>query len=275
MTLKVFLSVDMEGICGVVGEKETDPVNGGEAYRANCRRMTAEANAAIEGALQAGATEALVADSHWNFDNLIPEDLNSAATLLRGGPRPFSMVQDLDGSFDAVLCVGYHAMAGTPRAIIDHTYTGRVRSVEVNDTVIGETGLTAFVAGEFGVPVALVTGDTAVAAEAQALLHGVHTVAVKEAVSTNAAKHLHPRKACDLIRTEAEKAVREASEMEPLVASRPVAMAIDFKHTESADRAELAPQVTRVGGTRVEFTAPDFREAFRIFYVCVDLASSG
>ncbi len=271
--MKVFISVDMEGICGVVGDKETDPENGGEAYRANCRRMTVEANAAIEGALKAGATEVLVADSHWNFDNLIPEELNPAAVLLRGSPRPFSMVHDLDGSFAAAMFVGYHAMAGTPRAIIDHTFTGKVRSIVVNDREIGETGLNAYVAGEFGVPVVLVTGDSSLASEARSLIPGVHTVAVKEAVNTHAAKHLHPKKACDLIRLEAEKAVRGATEIEPLVASKPVAMAIDFKGTESADLAELEPQVTRVGGTRVEFTAADFREAFRIFYACMHLAS--
>jgi D-amino peptidase len=271
--VKVFLSVDMEGICGVVGEKETDPENGGEAYRANCHRMTAEANAAIEGCVKAGAKEIIVADSHWNFDNLIPEELNEAATLLRGGPRPFSMVHDLDGSFDAALFVGYHAMAGTPRAIIDHTFTGRIRSVTVNGRAVGETGLNAYVAGEFGVPVVLVTGDTSLVSEAQALLRGVHAVAVKEAINTHAAKHLHPRKACDLIRTEAEKAVREAAEIEPLVAGKPVAMAIDFKGTEAADRAELEPLVTRVDGTRIEFSAGDFRQAFRIFYACIHLSS--
>jgi D-amino peptidase len=271
--VKVFLSVDMEGICGVVGEKETDPENGGAAYQANCHRMTAEANAAIEGCLKAGATEMIVADSHWNFDNLIPEELHEAATLLRGSPRPFSMVQDLDASFDALLCVGYHAMAGTPRAILDHTFTGRVRSVEVNGRVIGETGLNAYVAGEFGVPVVLVTGDTSLVAEAKALLPGVRTVAVKEAMNRHAAKHLHPRRACDLIRLEAEKAVRAAHELKPLVASRPVRMGLDFKGTESADRAELEPHVARVGGTRVEFSAPDFREAFRIFYACMHLIS--
>ena len=271
--MKVFLSVDMEGICGVVGEKETDPENGGDAYRANCHRMTAEANAAIQGCLKAGAAEILVADSHWNFDNLIPEDLDPAATLMRGCPRPYSMVQDLDGSFEAILCVGYHAMAGTPRAIIDHTFTGRIRTVEVNGRVVGETGLNAYVAGEFGVPIVLVTGDTAVTAEAQALLRGVHTVAVKEAINTHAAKHLHPQRACDLIRGEAEKAVRGAAEIEPLVASRPVAMAIDFKGTEAADRAELVPTVTRVGGTRVEFSAPDFLQAFRAFYACMHMSS--
>ena len=271
--MKVFISVDMEGICGVVGEEETDPEHGGEAYRANCHRMTAEANAAIEGSLKAGASEVLVADSHWNFDNLIPEELHEAATLIRGSPRPFSMVQDLDGSFDAALFVGYHAMAGTPRAIIDHTFTGRIRSVEVNGRAVGETALNAYVAGEFGVPLVLVTGDTALTAEAQAFVRGVHTVAVKESLSTHAAKHLHPRRACALIRTEAERAVRGAAEVDPLVASKPVSMALDFKGTEAADRAALEPAVARVGGTRIEFSAPDFLQAFRVFYACMHLSS--
>jgi D-amino peptidase len=261
----------MEGICGVVSDKETDPETGGEAYRANCRRMTAEANAAIEGCLKAGATEILVADSHWNFDNLIPEELNRAATLLRGVPRPFSMMQDLDDSFDALLCVGYHAMAGTPMAIIDHTFTGRIRAVQVNNRTIGETALNAYFAGHYGVPLVLVTGDTAVCAEAQTFIKGVHTVAVKEAVGVHAAKHLHPEKAQDLIRLEAERAARGAPEIEPLEATKPVAMAVDFKDTAMADRAGLLPIVTRVGGTRVEFTALDFREAFRIFYAVIKM----
>lgn len=271
--MKVFLSVDMEGICGVVSDNETDPVNGGTAYQENRHRMTAEATAAIEGCLKAGANEIVVADSHWNFDNLIPEELHPAARLMRGYPRTFSMVHDLDGSFDALLCVGFHAMAGTPRAIIDHTFSGGIRCVEVNGKETGETGLNAYVAGAFGVPVVLVTGDAAVCAEAQTLLPRVHTVAVKEAINTHAANHLHPARACDLIRAEAEKAVREAAEIEPLVAAQPVAIAIEFKGTEGADWAELVPGVTRVGGTRIEFSAPDFRAAFRIFYACMHLSS--
>ncbi len=267
--MKVFISVDMEGITGVVGEKETDPVNGGEAYRANCRRMTHEANAAIEGCLAAGAKEILVADSHRDFDNLIPEELHEAATLLRGSPRPFSMAQDLDSTFDAMMGVGYHAMAGTPRAILDHTFTGRIRAVEVNGRAIGETALNAYLGGHYGVPMVLVTGDTAVCSEAQTLIKAVHTVAVKEAVGANAAKHLHPRRAQDLIRAEAEKAVRDVEAIEPLEAAKPVAMAVDFKGTEHADLGQLVPGVTRVGGTRIESSAPDFREAFRIFYALV------
>jgi D-amino peptidase len=272
---KVYISVDMEGIGGIVEEIETDPEKGGERYAQSRHRMTAEANAAIEGCLKAGAEEILVADSHWNFNNLIPEELNDAAVLLRGAPRSFSMVHDLDRSFGAALFIGYHAMAGTPRAILDHTFTGRIRTVEVNGTAVGETGLNAYVAGDLGVPVVLVTGDSAVAAEAKALLANVRTVAVKEATGATAAKNLHPRKVQGLIRSEAEKAVRAPDRMKPLVASKPVRIAVEFKGTGSADLAEMVPGVTRHGGTRIEFEAPGFREAFRTFYAVVTISGDG
>src|SRR5947199_5495773 len=138
--MKAFISIDMEGICGVVREIETHPTKGGEAYQQSRRLMTQEGNAAIEGCLKAGATEVLMADSHWNFDNLIPEELHEAATLLRGTPRGFAMMQDLDGSYDAALFIGYHARAGTPRAILDHTYSGTIAGVRVNGTEEGENG---------------------------------------------------------------------------------------------------------------------------------------
>jgi D-amino peptidase len=270
--LKVFLSVDMEGITDVVSERETDPEHGGEAYQANRHRMTREANAAIEGCLNAGAQEIVVADSHWNFDNLIPEELHEAATLLRGHPRSFSMLQDLDGSFAAALFVGFHAMAGTPRAIIDHTFTGRIRSVRVHDREVGETGINAFLAGFYEVPVVLVTGDSAVCAEARALLPWIHTAQVKEAVSAHAARHLHPKKASDLIRVEAEKALRNVDQASALQAETPVGIAVDFKSTDDADLASQVPGVTRVGGTRVELTGPDFRDAFRTFHAAISMS---
>lgn len=262
----------MEGICGVIGEKETDPEHGGEAYQASRRLMTGEANAAIEGCLKAGAKEILVADSHWNFDNLIPEELNEAAILLRGRPRAFSMVQDLDATFDAAMFIGYHAMAGTPHAVLDHTFTGRIRTVEVNGQVVGETGINAYLAGHYGVPVVLVTGDTQVAAQAKALLAGVHVVAVKEAVGASAAKNLHPKRAREMVRAEAAAALRDPEAKRPLKAALPVTMAVEFKGTAHADRAAIVPGVARVGGTRIELTAPDFREAFRTFYAAITLS---
>ena len=270
--MKAYVSVDMEGIGGIVEEIETDPDKGGERYVQSRHRMTAEANAAIEGCVKAGATDVLVADSHWNFNNLIPEELHEAATLLRGKPRSHSMVHELDESFRAALFVGYHAMAGTPRAILDHTFTGRIAAVTVNGVVVGETGINAYLAGEFKVPVVLVTGDSSLIAEANALLPGVHTVAVKEAVSATAAKSLHPRRIHETIRSQAEKAVKGADRIKPLVASRPVHMSVDFKGTSAADNAEIVPGVSRHGGTAIEFEADTFREAFRTFYAVVTIS---
>ena len=263
--MKVFLSVDMEGICGIVGETETDPEKGGERYRENCHLMTQETNAAIEGCLEAGAKDVLVADSHWNFNNLLREELHETARLFRGAPRPFSMVEGLDSSFDAALFIGFHAMRGAPRAIIDHTMSGRYRAVQVNGLDVGETALNAYLAGHHGVPVVLVTGDSTLAAEARSFIPGVHTVAVKEPVSAGAAIHLHPKHARARIREEAAKALSERTSIKAVRAKTPVEMAVDFSGTEYADRGELLPGARRVGGTRIEFTAADFREAYRTF----------
>jgi len=165
------------------------------------------------------------------------------------------MVSDLDASYDAAMFVGYHSKAGTPRAILDHTYTGRIASVEVNDQEVGETGINAYLAGHHRVPVVLVTGDSAVTAEAKALIPRIHTVSVKEAVGTSAAKNLHPKRARELIRSGAAQALRDRKAVRPLKATTPVQMAVVFKGTESADRAEMVPTVRRLGGTRIEFLA--------------------
>src|SRR5439155_1700143 len=122
--MRVYISVDMEGIAGVVHESQTDPTTPAFAaeYGRFRRLMTAEANAAVEGALAAGATRVLVNDSHWFMRNLLAEELHQAAELVSGDPKPRSMVQDIDGGFDAALFIGYHARAGTRNAILDHTY---------------------------------------------------------------------------------------------------------------------------------------------------------
>lgn len=263
--MKVFLSVDMEGICGIVGETETDPEKGGERYRENCHLMTQEANAAIEGCIEAGAEDVLVADSHWNFDNLLREELHERARLFRGAPRPFSMVQGLDNSFDAALFIGFHAMRDTPHAILDHTMSGRYRAILVNGVKVGETALNAYLAGHFAVPVVLVTGDSSLAAEARSFIPGVHTVAVKEPASAGAAIHLHPNVARARIREEAKKALADRKAIEPVRAKMPVEMAVEFSGTEYADLGELLPGARRQSGTRIEFTSPDFREAYRTF----------
>jgi len=270
--MKAYISIDMEGVCGIVREIETDPKKGGDAYQQSRHLMTQEANAAIEGCIKGGATEVLIADSHWNFDNLIPEELHEGATLLRGTPRGLSMMQELDASYDAALFVGYHARAGTPRAILDHTYSGTIAAVRVNGTEVGETGINAYLAGHHGVPVVLVTGDRAVAAEAKALIPNVHTVAVKDATGATSARNLHPEKAREQIRAEATKAVQGAKAIPPIRAKTPIEMIVEFRGTYAADRAAMIPTVRRIGGLRFEFEADDYLQAFRTFYAMVTIA---
>ncbi len=167
--MRIYISVDMEGIAGVVHEDQTNPIDPRCAGEYNRFRalMTAEANAAIEGALAGGATAVLVNDSHWLMRNLLAEQLHPSAQLVSGGPKTWSMMEGIESGHDGAFFIGYHARAGTQNAILDHTYTDRILDVRVNGTSLGELGLNALLAGTYNVPVALVSGDQALASEAE------------------------------------------------------------------------------------------------------------
>src|SRR2546427_12980038 len=143
--MRVYISVDMEGIAGFVHEDQTNPVDPRCAaeYARFRKLMTAEANAAIDGALEAGANQVLVNDSHWFMRNLLAEELNQAAVLLSGDPKPWSMMEGIDGGFDAAFCIGYHARAGTRNAILDHTDAHLIHEARPNGRPGGELGLNA------------------------------------------------------------------------------------------------------------------------------------
>ena len=272
--MRVYISVDMEGIAGVVHESQTDPASPAFApeYARFRRLMTAEANAAVEGALAAGATRVVVNDSHWFMRNLLAEELHQAAELVSGDPKPRSMVQAIDAGFDAALFIGYHARAGTRNAILDHTYADRIHEVRLNGKPVGELGLNAGVAGVHGVPVALVSGDSALAAEAKDLLGaGVATVIVKQAVSRHAAKSVAPAVACRMIREEVPRALERTHA--PFTLRAPVTLEVDFAMTIHADMAELCPGATRTAGRTVAFTHPDYGEVFRAWRALLNLSA--
>jgi len=272
--VRVYISVDMEGIAGVVHESQTDPTDPARAaeYARFRRLMTAEANAAVEGAVAAGATRVVVNDSHWFMRNLLAEELHQAAELVAGDPKPRSMVQGIDGGFDAALFIGYHARAGTARAILDHTYADRIYEVRLNGKAVGELGINAALAGVYGVPVALVSGDSALAAEAKDLLgDGVSAVVVKEAVSRHAARSVAPALACRMIRDEVTRTLKRKHA--PFVVPQPIALEVDFARTSHADMAELCPGVTRTTGRTVAFSHDDYREVFRVWRVLLNLSA--
>jgi D-amino peptidase len=271
--MRVYISVDMEGVAGVVHENQTDPADPRHAgeYNRFRRLMTAEANAAIEGALAAGAERVLVNDSHWLMMNLLAEELHPAAELLSGGPKARSMVEGVELGFDAALFVGYHARAGTGQAVIDHTYTSRVHEARLNGRPVGELAINAALAGTFDVPVALVSGDQALAAEARDLLGpAVETVIVKHAVGRFAARSVSPEVACRLIREGTTTALGRTHA--PFRLTAPVRLEVDFAETQMADMAELVPGSVRTAGRTLEFAHQDYREVFRAWRALYNLA---
>jgi D-amino peptidase len=272
--MRVYISVDMEGIAGIAHEDQTDPVEPHHAgeYNRFRRLMTAEANAAIAGALDAGANAVLVNDSHWLMMNLLAEELNPRAELVSGGPKRLSMVEGIDGGFDAAMFVGYHARAGTQNAVIDHTYTSRVYECRINGEPVGELAINAAMGGVHGVPVALVSGDQSLAAEAKALLGpGIEAVVVKEAVGRFAARSLAPSVACERIRAGASAALKRKHEAFTFKA--PIRLEVDFIGSQMADMAELVPGSSRTGGRTVSYAGDDYREVFRAWRAMYNLAS--
>lgn len=205
--LKVFISVDMEGLAGVV--TNTDVGGTGPDYAHFRTIMARETNAAIEGAARAGATEFVVRDSHGSKQNLLPLDVDPRAKLLRGqGTGPKNMMEGIDSTFDAVIFIGYHAKAGTPNAILEHTSTGNVVDFSINGVSLPEGGYNALVAGLYNVPVVFVAGDRAVVEQIRGLLGPIGGVAVKEEIGGDASLGLSPERAQTAIRDGVANALR-------------------------------------------------------------------
>jgi len=264
----------MEGISGVVAGKQT--TSNGEEYKRAQKLMTSEVNAAIEGALASGASEILVNDSHASMRNILIEELNPSAQLISGSPKPLSMMQGIDGSlFDAAFFIGYHAQAGTAHSVLDHTYSGIVYQVSLNGRPMGETGLNAALAGYFGVPVVLVTGDKLLVEEATALLGTVEGVAVKESCGRYAARCLAPKVVRDLIRQAAQSALLKTQEEggeKPFVVEPPITLAVDFTSSAHLDMAELIPGSRRSGGRHIEYTHDDLLTVYKVWRAMLKLA---
>ncbi len=278
--MNVLISADMEGTCGVVSwvhvtppEYGDEPVNQTEYERARLR-MTREVNAAVEGALAAGADEVIVNDSHDGMRNLIPEELHPEVRFISGNDKPLGMMQGIDlAGIGAVFYTGYHAKAGTPNAPLAHTWTGWVNDVRINGRSTGEFGINASVAGHFGVPVTLVTGD-ARAVEQTIAFCGADCVgvAVKEGISTFAALHLHPTKAQQLIREGAKRAVEAAKRAKPVTLPANSTIEVEFEHQARADQAVLIPGVERGGERFVIYRPRDGVELMHTFRAIVKTA---
>ncbi|MEM3626657.1 MAG: M55 family metallopeptidase [Candidatus Bathyarchaeia archaeon] len=269
--MKVFISADLEGITGVVHEEHV--MRDGREHDRARKLMTQEVNAAVEGAVEAGATEILVNDSHGTMRNIIPEELHEAAELITGSPKPLSMMQGINGTFNAAFFIGYHSMASAFPSVLGHTYYGRVvYNVKINNRLMGETGINAAVAGYYNVPVLLVTGDEAVTKEAAELLGRVETVAVKRAVGRYAAQCLTPSKARRKIKEAAHNALKKADEFKPFKLKPPITFEIEFINVGMTEMALLIPGVKQLASRTVTYTSNDLLEAFKAFNAMIMLA---
>ena len=261
--LKVFISVDFEGVCGVINWDETD--HGGPDYGMFRAFMTQETNAAIAGAVAAGATEILVRDSHGSGRNILPEMLDPRARLLRDWTYgPLSMMEGIDKTFDAVIFIGYHARAGTPAAVLDHTMTTKLLDVSINGKKMPEAGINGLMAGYFNVPVVLVSGDQAIARQCKELFGDIETVVVKEAVA-NAAVMLHPAKARVLIQERTTAALKRLKEFKPLKLAPPYTLEVSYVEEAAAQKASWIPGAVRTNEHTVSFKADDIMELMKIF----------
>ena len=273
--MKILIAADMEGITGVVHADHTDSTH--PEYQRFRRLMTADVNAAIRGAFDGGADEVVVSDGHGGARNILIEELDSRARLNSGSPAPFSMVQGVDAGVNGVMFVGYHARVGTPNAILDHTWSSaRVAGVWLNGDPIGEIGVNAALAGHFGAPVIMISGDQSACAEATNLLGAVETAIVKQASGRTSAECLPPEVTQAKIREAAKRAVkrlREGKAPKPYRVVTPVIMAVEYIRSEMADAASLLPGARRTD-KRLECTADDMPTAYRTFRAMVALGNA-
>ncbi len=261
--LKVFISVDMEGITGVVTSEECSRT--GQDYNYFRKIMTLETNAAIEGALAAGAVEIWVRDSHGSARNIIPDLLNEKAILIRdwsGGPK--GMMEGIDETFDAAVFIGYHAKAGTPDAIIEHTSSGIVTDMAINGTSLPEAGYNALIAGHYNVPVVFLAGDKAICEQAKKLFGQVETVAVKDAIG-GAAVSLHPFVSHEKIHEGVQKALENLKEYKPFKMAPPYTLVMKLKTETQVYNGSFYPGAKRTGDWELTYKSESIMDIIKAF----------
>lgn len=281
--MKVLISADMEGTAGVVSWAQVTPPDraGGSSaaageYEWARRMMIKEINAAIDGAIQGGATEVYVNEAHDGMRNLLPDELHPAAFLISGAHKPLSMMQGVDETdIQAVVFTGYHAKAGTPNGVLAHTYTSFVQDFKIGTVSVGEYGVNAAVAGHFGIPIVAVIGDDKAVMQVRQLLgETLAAVVTKRGLGTTAAIHRPPARLREAITNAAREGVsrRGEAKLYRLTPGTPIEVTVD--HPERADLAALVPGVRRSGELTLAFTVNDALELMRLWRLLLNVMMS-
>ncbi len=256
---KVYISVDMEGTVGAVTADQLGPK--GFEYARFRELMTREAVSAVAAAKRAGAGEILVADSHGNGQNLLIEQFPPDVRIIRSWPRRLAMMAGIDETFDAVIFIGYHSSTDNPRGVRAHTFSSaRLTSVKLNGTPVTEGAFNAAIAGHFGVPVVMISGDDVVIEEVRSLVGEVEGAAVKRALGFHSAETLTPEAAYALIGEKVETALGRLGEFEPYRPQTPIELEVSFKHYRPVEVLGYLRVVERVGSHTIRFRGEDMLE---------------
>ena len=260
--LKVYISVDMEGIAGVVTADQLGPT--GFEYQRAREFMTGEALAAIAGARDAGAQQIVVSDSHGNGENLLIDKFPPDVTIIRSWPRPLMMMQGIDSTFDAAVFIGYHASTTNTMGVRAHTISSAtLAAVELNGTSMPESGINSAIAGYFGVPIVAISGDNVAVGEAQALIGAMEGAIVKTAISFHSAATMTPEAAQALVRQKVKAGVQRRGTLKPYVMRTPVRLDVTFKRYTPAEMLAYLPFVQRTTAHAIRFNGKDMLEVSR------------
>jgi len=271
--MSVFISADMEGVCGVCSLNQWEP--GGSGYDRACEWMTGEVNAAVEGAVKAGARRIVVKDAHCDGNNIDLERLHPAAELISGWGPLNSMVEGIGSDFKALILIGYHARASTADGTFSHTWSRNVLDLRINDVSVGEAEWAAAFAGHFGVPVAMITGDDKLAGQVRKTLPpGIHFVVTKTGWAFNAAQMRPIAAVREEIRETAAKALSDLQRLPIYRPSLPATITMRFRNWEGLHACEAFPGVRRLSVDTFQYQAGDLIEAHRYFSTLQRLAKS-
>lgn len=271
--LKIYISADMEGVAGVVTGEQLGP--SGFEYERFRGFMTQEVNAAVQAALEAGATEVVVSDSHGNGQNLLIEKLPKNVTVVRSWPRPLMMMQGLDETFDAAIFIGYHAGTTNPQGVRAHTMSSATfADVRLNGLPMPEAGVNAAIASQFNVPVIMISGDDVAVQEAASLLGNIEAATVKWAYGFHSARTLTPAAATELIHEKTKKAIARIKEFKPYKLKTPLTLDIRFKNYRPAEMLSYLSIVQRTDAHSIKFIGKDMAEVSKFIEFVLTYSSS-
>ncbi len=262
--MRIYVSIDMEGIAGVVRSDHTSTA--GRDYNLARKWMTKELSVVVDEALKNGVEYILVNDSHGGMTNLLLDELPEGnIEVITGSLKPLIMMEGIQLGFNAAFFIGYHSKKGTRGGILDHTVFGRAfRRVVINNREASEFYLNALIAGHYNTPVVLLSGDDKIAKEARETIDGIEVVVTKYGISRYSARHLTKSLLYRRLREATQRALGKADKVKPLKISYPVKIEIEFTDSSLADAAELIPIFNRIDAMSIEYKARDMVEAVKL-----------